>query len=125
MGRTLIISAALLALAGCAPGIVKSDFSPSQYWRPADSADSVKIEGAIAKVSDGWVSTSHALYVRFNGDVILRGHLRPDLSGDVSGGIWNGKPVSASCSSRRQNERTIDVACMVFVGNERTVTLSF
>lgn len=121
--RRLIALAAAAALAGCASGITKSTFAPSQNWRAADGTP-VLIEGGIARVADG-LSHVNALFVRFNGEIVLRGQIARDLSGEVSGGTWQGSPVLASCSSRPISNTQRAAACMVFVGNERTVTLSF
>lgn len=115
---------AALAIAGCAS--TKSfNSTTSQNYRLKDDANPVSITGKIDRSSNGLVATGANLHVFFNGEPALSGPLQPGYSGDVNGGTWKGKNVSSSCSSKPLTQTSVSVNCIVFIDNERTVTLTF
>lgn len=120
--RTLIALIAAATLAGCAG--VKSYPAPAQTYRQAGQEQSSTITGAIDVSNNGLYVDGATLRVNFDGVEVLRGPLGRGGNGDVTGGSWRGQPVSSSCSGTQQGKLTF-INCMIFVSNERTVTLSF
>ena len=104
-----------VALAGCAT----MERSPSQNYRFSGQEGTTAITGHIERGL-----TSQVLHVYFDGKEVVTGELDYRMTGDIVGKEWAGKAVSASCSSK-SNQYSLDVRCMVFHGNERTVTLTF
>lgn len=117
MKNTLLIASLLMA------GCVSMHESPAQNYRLAGEENPVNITGHIERKDS--IVTEATLHVQFNGQEVLSGKLGPQYTGDIAGGIYQGKPVSSTCSSIRKSNGGYDVRCMVFVANERTVTLTF
>lgn len=106
-------------LAGC----VSMHASPSQNYRLAGDDAPVTITGSIKQTESLIVKAE--LSVFFNGKKTIEGPLTWPYTGDIQGQQWNGRATSASCSSKQRYDGGYDVQCMVFVDNERTVTLTF
>lgn len=112
----LILIVLALTIAGCATKSV----SPSQMYRFEGESNGTKIQGAVRQTM-----TETMMQVAFDDQRVLIGYLPNDFNGEVTGGNWRGKPVSAVCNGKKSGKYTQAVNCMIFVGNERTVTLTF
>jgi hypothetical protein len=105
-----------LTLAGCATKSV----SPSQMYRFEGESNGTQIQGVIRQTM-----TETKFAVIFDGQAVINGFLPSDFNGEVKGETWKGKQVSAVCNGTKSGYKTQFVNCMIFVGNERTVTLTF
>jgi len=119
--RYIPICLTVLSLAGCAT--VKHYESPSQAFRFEGDSKTTTITGRVDH-KYGW-KYEFQLHVFFDGQKVLEGPLDEHANGDVIGQEWKGKKVSASCSTRKVSSSWNETRCMVFHGNERTVTLTF
>lgn len=106
---------AALTLTACSTG----GLSPTQHYRFAGNDDATKIQGAIRSTL-----TQQQLAVFFDYERVILGNLDSNFNGELAG-QWKGKPVTAICNGRNSGRSTKAVDCMIFVGNERTVTLTF
>jgi hypothetical protein len=124
--KKLIICAAVAMLAGCATkgDLTARDVSPDQVYRAKDSDKSIVISGKIEHINAGIGTEYRNLYIYFDGVLGINGTLGDGYVGDISG-TWLNKSVSTSCSGRPVSETWTDVRCIVFIENERTVTLTF
>lgn len=115
-----------LALAALLTGCATIDRSPSQLTRLRDG-QAVTITGSIGSNSeDGMISTltHRRLTVIINNDKAISAPINAsNYTGEFSG-AWKDKTVSALCSSEKRSN-WIDVRCVIFIDNERTVTLTF
>lgn len=112
----LFLIALTLTLAGCATKSV----SPAQMYRFEGDSNGTQIQGAIRQTL-----TETRFGVAFDGQTVINGYLPSDFNGEVTGSSWKGKPVSAVCNAKKSGNYTQYVNCIIFVGNERTVTLTF
>jgi len=110
----------LLLLSACAT----QHQAASQNYRPTGQASAVQITGELFK-DYGLIDVKHSAVIRFNGSDQIKVKLDRQFFGDGVGSAFNGQPTSANCSGRPVNRYTTEVRCMVFVGNEKTVTLTF
>lgn len=101
--------------------------SPVQSYRPygAESNITITITGDLKQTFGGMGEASHLLKIYFDGTEVLSGSLNQHVSGDLVGSKWDGKQVSTSCSTRPVSKDWAETRCMVFIGDERTVTLTF
>ncbi len=119
MKKILIFLASMLIL-GCASkgNVVERKASPEQYYLILGFPKALVISGHLDRVAIG-NQTKRVLSVYINNQVAIEDTLAQDE--DELKGRWNNKKVSATCyRSTNKNMR-----CLVYVGNERTVTLSF
>lgn len=121
MKKTALLLIATLAISGCVTRRVYE--SPVQHYRPAGAEQPITITGRM--LQENQFTTKTGLEVKFNETVVLRGFMPPNMTRDVTGDEYEGRIVSASCSSRQVTRSWIDVRCIIFHGNERVATLSF
>ena len=116
------ITTLLLALliSGCA----STHLAAPQNYRTKGDDNAVQITGKIDK-KELLLSDEFIVSVFFNGFEQIKFKLDDSATGDGIGLPYQGKQTSSSCSSKRINEHTLDVRCIVFIDNERTVTLTF
>lgn len=109
MKKTAILL--LLALTGCATT------APSQYYRPANSANQYKITGDYNQLT-------YKLDIFIDGNSVLSGRM-PVFSNDLElSGAYNNMAVDSMCF-RKVSAFSEQVQCTVLVDNERAATLSF
>lgn len=127
---TLLI--ATIAITGCASkgDILERNISPVQNYRLQNSDKPIEISGTLERVKAGfdYVNLSdtwhNQLKINIDGTPAIDGYLDARYFGEVTG-QWNNLPVSANCSGKPASKNWIDVRCIVFIENERTVTLTF
>jgi len=108
MKKTLLI--AVLMLGGCASFVASA---PVQTYRAQGQAEAWHISGKL----DG---LKEFLTITVNGQDAISGQLSMwDGSGTVAG-VYQGKPMSATCSTVRYQRR-----CQVLVGSEVAANLVF
>ena len=130
--RKLLITALIIFLSGCASkgDLMERNVSPVQTYRLANDPSPVKISGKLERIYDGFSVAKlndefkRELSIYFNDILTIKGRLNNNYTGELSG-LWNSKPVSTSCSGNRVSPTWTDVRCIVFIENERTVTLTF
>lgn len=123
----ILVLALVVGLVGCASKgeVMQRSVSPGQSYRLAGNDNAISIDGNIEIISSGaFGSNTNQLNVYFDKRKVILGNLSADYSGEVNGN-WAGKNVSASCTSKLRHDKGYDVRCMVFIENERTVTLTF
>lgn len=125
-----LILAALIPACASKGDLMERNVSPVQSYRLANNPEPIKISGKLERIYDGFSVAdlddkyTRELSVFFNDDLTIKGRLSANFTGDLSG-TWNKKPVSTSCSGNRVSPTWTDVRCIVFIENERTVTLTF
>jgi len=119
MIRKITALTVLTLLTGCASAYM----APPQTYRPRGQDDAVNIIGKAEK-TDKILYHETKITIFFNGVPTISGYVDQKFNGELPGMDWNGKKTSASCSSI-ENRNSYDVRCMVFIDNERTVTLQF
>lgn len=115
----------LIALTGCTS--IHTFNSPPQNYNVKGSDKSITITGDLKQTfKQGFHDTvqSH-LNIYFNGDLKITGYLDQSFGGEFTGEPYGTKKTAASCSSKQVAQNVIDTRCIVFIDNERTVTLSF
>lgn len=121
MKKNLIFLVSLLII-GCASNgnLVERKVTPEQYYRIWGLSKALVISGSLDRMAvDNGKQHERILKVYINNDMAINDTLEKD--DDELRGRWSNKKVSASCyRSSAKNLR-----CLVYVGNERTVTLSF
>jgi hypothetical protein len=121
MKNTLITLVSLLII-GCASkgSLVERKVTPDQYYRVWEYSKALVISGSLDFISINNVTPhKRVLRVYINDQVAIEDTLKQD--DDELKGRWNDKKISATCY--RSNAKNL--RCLVYVGNERTVTLSF
>lgn len=116
----------LAALAGCTT-TQALNAAPQNYRLKGDDTP-VLIEGfGTHKIVQGALSGHYdtTININFNGQTLITGKLDQQLTGEFTGLPFNGKPTAASCSTKPVSEKMAETRCIVFVDNERTVTLTF
>lgn len=122
----LILGLLALTLAACST--TQSFTAPSQNYRLQGQESPIAITGfatnkatmrAFDTISDTNVTIS------FDGMPMIQGKLDQQLTGQLTGLDYKGKPTSADCTSKLVGQNRYDVSCTVFIGNEKTVTLTF
>lgn len=120
MYRRIITAGMLAAITGC---VSMHDAAPQNY-RFSGNDDPVNITGNMKNTMEAF-GTKHEVTIFINNTPYIRGILGDGLAADIAGQQYKGKSTSASCSGRQTSDYTAEVRCIVFVGNERTVTLTF
>lgn len=118
-----------ILLAGCAVQgqVISHNVSPQQNFRLTGQDKAIEFTGSIEKIvagqglSQGWY---HEIKVFIDGELALKGKLDVNYFGDVNG-EWHGKKTAANCTSKLVSENWLNTSCIVFLENERTVTLTF
>lgn len=120
MKKILIFLASILIF-GCASKghLVERKVSPEQYYRVWEYPKALVISGNLDRIAIGGDKHMRVLTVYINDQVAIEDTLAQDE--DELKGRWNNKKVSATCY-RSSNKK---MRCLVYVGNQRTVTLSF
>ncbi|MGP1717879.1 MAG: hypothetical protein ACTS9Y_11940 [Methylophilus sp.] len=109
------------------PEVKNREVSPVQSYHFEGDDTSTKITGLLEKYGNDWAYHGAFLTVQIGSEkVIVRKPVdRYNFSGEIGGGTYRDKKVSASCVGYAVTDRWTDVRCTVFVGNEQTVTLTF
>lgn len=127
--KTLFILVVAISLTACisTPEVKNREVAPAQSYQFEGDDQSTKITGLLEKYGNDWAYHGAFLTVQIGSEkVIVRKPVdKYNFSGEVGGGIYRDKKVSASCVSYAVTDRWTDVRCTVFVGNEQTVTLTF
>lgn len=123
----ILIVAALLPGCISTPEVKNREVSPAQSYHFKGDDTSTKITGLLEKYGNDWAYHGAFLTVQIGSEkVIVRKPVdNYNFSGEVGGGTYRDKKVSASCIGYAVTDRWTDVRCTVFVGNEQTVTLIF
>ncbi len=115
--RNILTIALIVGLSGCA-----SQYQAAgQNYRLKGEESTIEIQG---KLNDSAFGNKNNAEISFNGELQINVPLDYRYFGDASGKPYKGKPTSASCTAKQLSSST-EVRCMVFVDNERTVTLTF
>lgn len=114
--KNVVILALFVGLSGCAT----QHQAAGQNYRFKGSDNAIEIQGKLNKTL-----TDSIVDITFNGESQIKVNLDYQYFGDASGLPYNGKPTNASCSGKRSSRYSVEVRCMVFVDNEKTVTLTF
>lgn len=118
-----------LILAAVLPGCISigqtvdHNESPVQTYRTKDG-ETVRISGTLDRNYLGMSKYSRDVKVYFGDQLVIDGAINDDYVGEL-GGYWRNKPVDLSCSGTKTTRTNINVRCLVFVDNERAVTLTF
>lgn len=127
--RLFLIGLALI-LASCTT--VKTGTSASQNYRLQGENNPVSIHGLVNNKStmrafDTVADTEVKIF--FDGEQMIQGKLDQQLNGELIGQPYKGKPTSATCNSvltgQKSGQNLYRLSCLVFIGNEKTVTLTF
>ena len=116
--KNLIIVGIMAALTGCATQYQ----SAGQNYRLKGADNTINIEG---KLNQSVFGTENSVEISFNGTKQITVPVDYKYFGEANGEPYNGKQTSASCTGNRKSSHNVEVRCMVFVDNERTVTLTF
>lgn len=131
--KKILFLTSFLALPGCASSgdILQHQSASTQNYRLKGSDNPIRISGEIKTVATandyGILSTQYKniLTVSINDTEAINGVLNGAIyTGELSG-VWNGIPVSTDCNGKYITRNVIEVKCLVFIDNERTVTLTF
>lgn len=95
-----------------------------QNYRPRGSDQPVNITGQLFQKFNAF-STDHRAEIRFNGSNQITIPLDNKYFGEADGLPWNGQQTSANCTGKRTSQTNIEIRCLVFIANEKTVTLTF
>lgn len=109
------------------PEVKNREVAPAQSYQFEGEEASTKISGELEKYGNDWAYHGAYLTVKI-GDkqVIARKPVdKYNFSGVVAGDEYHDKKVHASCNGFAVTDRWTDVQCIIFVGNEQTVTLIF
>ena len=124
--KKLIVLTAITALFGCA---TQHSYEAAPQSYRAKNSDSVYNITGIADVSEKYGfftdSASVSITIKFDGEGVIFGNLDSALSGDFNGRDYKGHKTASTCTGKATSQNTVEVRCMVFVDNERSVTLTF
>jgi len=95
-----------------------------QNYRAKGEDKSIDIKGDLFIRDEGF-SRKVDVNIYFNNQVQIKIPLDKRGSGESNGDQYNGKNTSASCTSKVIDENNSETRCMIFIENERTVTLTF
>jgi hypothetical protein len=120
MKNSLIFLICSTALLGCATQgkITEQKTTPEQYYRVSGYEKALVIKGTLEKIANPDAQINQVLKVYINDQLAINEVLVND--DDELRGRWKKHKVSAACYRDTRSER-----CLIYVGNERTVTLSF
>lgn len=113
----VVLTGLIVALSGCATQYQAA----GQNYRLKGAENPVNIQG---KINTSLVDKPFA-EISFNGEKKINVPLDWQYYGEATGDLYEGKPTSATCSTTKRTSYNIEVRCMVFVDNEKTVTLTF
>ncbi|MES2637428.1 MAG: hypothetical protein V4605_08900 [Pseudomonadota bacterium] len=122
----LLIALLALAITGCTT--VKTFNSAPQNYRLKGTEKTLNITGDLKQTfkQNPIVSTAESeLKIYFDGKLTITGFLDSSYGGEFKGIPYDDKATAASCNTKRVAENTGETRCIVFVDNERTVTLQF
>jgi hypothetical protein len=95
-----------------------------QTTRIKGAEQPINITGELFRKQELLTTPMH-VSIFFNGALQIKVPLDRLATGEANGEAYNGKPTSATCTSKQTSETNTEVRCMVFVDNEKTVTLTF
>lgn len=117
----LLTALLVLAVTGCATNTHKA---ATQNYRLKGAENTTTINGALLhdyKIA----SDEYAVGIYIDETMHIKFPLDSQLNGEGTGLDYQGKKTSATCTGRKVSASTTEVRCMVFIDNERTVTLTF
>lgn len=120
MRISLIFLICSVLLLSCASQriVTEQKNTPEQYYRVSGYEKALVIKGSLEKVTERNNQVNKVLKVYINDQLAINDILVNDE--DEIRGRWKKHKVSAACYKNTHNQR-----CLIYVGNERTVTLSF
>lgn len=118
MKKTTLLTA--LMLTACATQYQAA----GQNYRPAGNEKQIQITGQLLQKYNAF-STEHQATIYFNGSPQITIPLDSKYFGEATGQPLNGKTTSADCTGKRTSKTNVEIRCMVFIDNEKTVTLTF
>jgi hypothetical protein len=109
------------------PEVKNRETAPTQSYQFEGDSEPTKITGLLEKYGSDWAYRGAFLTVQIgNEKVIARKPVDSYyFSGVIGGNTYHDKKVVASCNGQAITDRWADVSCTIFVGNEKTVTLTF
>ncbi|ABE49087.1 hypothetical protein [Methylobacillus flagellatus] len=113
-----------LTLAGCAS--TQTYKAPTQNYRLKGQDNAITINGAIFSQKKHELDTpklTAGIYI--NGSLYIEVPLDRQGNGQATGGTFEDKSTEASCHSKPVAKGIANIDCMVFIDNEKTVTLTF
>ena len=119
MNKTALLLA--LAISGCA---TQNFQAAPQNYRLKGEDQPTDIKGMISFDRKACGHESMA-GIYLDNRLHIKVPLDQAFSGEATGMDYKGKSTAASCSGKRTSQATVEVRCMVFIDNERTVTLTF
>lgn len=122
--RYLVVLMAALAVSGCAPYITKHP-APSQNYRLKGDDQAVLITGVIEvdrKILDK--NTLKAI-ISINASPYITVPLDLQGNGESAGTPYLNKTTAATCNGTAVTSNLTSITCMVFIDNEKTVSLTF
>lgn len=99
-----------------------------QAYRLKGAENTINITGKFdVKRTVNALSTDFDMNVQISidNDLYIAGKLDRHLSGEFTGKDYQGKKTSSSCTGKVVSKDAVEVRCIVFIDNERTVTLTF
>lgn len=127
--KNIFILLMSLTLAACItnPEVKTREVAPAQSYQFKGEDAATHISGVLEKYGNDWAYHGAFLTVKIGDEqVIARKPVdKYNFSGVVAGGEYHDKKVHASCNGFAVTDRWTDVQCIIFVGNEQTVTLTF
>lgn len=124
--KKLLISLVMLNLIGCASQHTHE--AAPQNYRIKNTDKPISISGIVDVNEKSGVFTDSAEFdvtIKFEGQPQIIGKLDNALSGDFIGKDYNGQKTAATCNGKIVSQNAIEVRCIVFIDNEKTVTLTF
>lgn len=122
----LIVTLLAISLAGCTTTHALN--AAPQNYRLKDSDKPLEITGyGTHKLVTGAFSNHYdsTISININGQTYITGKLDQQLTGEFQGLPYNGKSTAASCTAKAVSQNMAEIRCLVFIDNERTVTLTF
>lgn len=120
--KKLLIALTCLSFAACASQQVFK--SAPQNYRLKGAENTIEIKGATFQTSKAFDKT-HFIGIYFNNNLQIQVNLDKQLNGEADGTPFEGKKTSATCTGRNVTPSTAEIRCMIFIDNEKTVTLTF
>lgn len=124
--KKLIVLTSLVSLFGCA---TTHNFEAApQSYRAKNADNPIDITGKLIVghkknlLSDDF---KFSVTIYFDRESVIFGNLGRNLGGDFNGLDFKGHKTAMTCTGKVVSQDAIEVRCMVFVDNERTVTLTF
>lgn len=117
MKKLLFLS---LFLTACAGTVYHKNEAAPQY--ATIDGNNVKISGLIENIEQGGLKGDKArVTVLFDDKPMIQGYLNDDYAADIAS---ENKRFATTCNALRKSKNWIEIRCIVFVDNVRTVTLS-